>query len=172
MRFFAFERKKPVEWMIPSSSDGSAAARSAGVGYFANSVGVTMLTRSSVHCADRIVAQSNSNALVWLSAQCASGYSSASPSTTTPARARAPRGRATGEGYPRPVTTEALTRVDPAEFAQRRDAITALDARVRAAEGHEALGDAVWRDLEHPGADSAGFLLDDRGYVHVARGDR
>jgi mycothiol synthase len=70
------------------------------------------------------------------------------------------------------VTTEALTRVDPDEFAPRRDAIVALDARVRAAKGHEALGDAVWRDLAHPSADSAGFLLDGRGYVHVARGDR
>jgi mycothiol synthase len=70
------------------------------------------------------------------------------------------------------VTTEALTRVDPVDFAARRDAIAALDARVRATEGHAALGDAVWRDLAHPGTDSAGFLMDDRGYVHVARGDR
>jgi mycothiol synthase len=70
------------------------------------------------------------------------------------------------------MTTEALTRVDPDEFGRHRDAIVALDARVRASEGHEALGDAVWRDLAHPGADSAGFLLDDRGYAHVARGDR
>jgi mycothiol synthase len=70
------------------------------------------------------------------------------------------------------VTTEALTRVGPDDFARRRDAIAALDARVRATEGHEALGDAVWRDLAHPGTDSAGFLVDDRGYVHVARGDR
>jgi len=70
------------------------------------------------------------------------------------------------------VTTEALIRVGPDEFAQQRDAIVALDARVREAEGHEALGDAVWRDLAHPGSDSAGFLLDDRGYAHVARGDR
>ena len=70
------------------------------------------------------------------------------------------------------MTTEALIRVGPDEFAQQRDAIVALDARVREAEGHEALGDAVWRDLAHPGSDSAGFLLDNRGYAHVARGDR
>jgi mycothiol synthase len=70
------------------------------------------------------------------------------------------------------VTTEALTRVDPGEFARYRDTIAALDTRVRASEGHEALGDAVWRDLAHPGADSAGFLVDDRAYAHVARGDR
>ncbi len=70
------------------------------------------------------------------------------------------------------MTTEALTRVDPADFATRRDAIAALDARVRAESGHEALGDAVRRDLAHPASDSAGFLLDERAYVHVARGDR
>jgi mycothiol synthase len=70
------------------------------------------------------------------------------------------------------VTTEALTRIDRSAFAHYHATIVALDARVRAAEGHEALGDAVWRDLTHPSADSAGFLVDDRAYVHVARGDR
>jgi mycothiol synthase len=70
------------------------------------------------------------------------------------------------------VTTEALTRVDRSEFAHYRDTVAALDARVRASAGHEALGDAVWRDFAHPRADSAGFLVDDRAYVHVARGDR
>jgi mycothiol synthase len=70
------------------------------------------------------------------------------------------------------VTTEAVTRVGPDDFARVRDAVVALDGRVRASRGHEALGDAVWRDLAHPGSDSAGFLIADRGYVHVARGDR
>ena len=60
MRFFAFERKNPVEWMISSSSSGLAAARSTGVGYRANTVGVT---RASVHCADRIVAIRSWNGL-------------------------------------------------------------------------------------------------------------
>ncbi len=46
--------------MIVSTSSGSAPARSPGVGYFAKSVGVTMLTRSSVVCAERIVADNNS----------------------------------------------------------------------------------------------------------------
>ena len=63
MRFLVFERKNPVDWMIVSTSAGSADARSAGVGYFANRFGVTMLTRSSVVWADRIVATSNSYAL-------------------------------------------------------------------------------------------------------------
>src|SRR6185369_5609389 len=29
----------------------------------------------------------------------------------------------------------------------------------------------TWLDLEHPGTDSAGFLLDDTAYAHIARGD-
>ncbi len=45
---------------MSSTSAGSAAARSWGVGYFAKSTGVTMFTRSSVHCADRIVAARSS----------------------------------------------------------------------------------------------------------------
>ena len=70
------------------------------------------------------------------------------------------------------MTTESLVRVDPREFAARRDAIAALDARACEIDGHESLGDAVWRDLADPGADSAGFFLDARAYVHVARVDR
>ena len=50
---------------------GRRAARSAGVGYFANSAGVTMLTRSSVVCAERIVATSSSNALLVVRARTA-----------------------------------------------------------------------------------------------------
>jgi mycothiol synthase len=42
---------------------------------------------------------------------------------------------------------------------------------VRAVDGHPALGDAVWLDLEHPTGDSAGFLVDDRAYAHVAPTD-
>jgi mycothiol synthase len=67
------------------------------------------------------------------------------------------------------VTTEALTRVDPSEFDTHRDAIAALDAIARAADGHESLGESVWRDLAHPGPDSVGLLLEARAYMHVAR---
>jgi len=67
------------------------------------------------------------------------------------------------------VTTESLVRIDPREFAACRDAIAALDARACELDGHESLGDAVWRDLADPGADSAGFFVDDRAYAHVAR---
>jgi len=63
--------------------------------------------------------------------------------------------------------------VSPA--ADARAAIESLDAASRAATGHEALGEAVWIDLDEPQPDSAGFFAyeDDRaaGYVHVARAD-
>jgi len=67
------------------------------------------------------------------------------------------------------VSTETLVRVDPSEFATRRHAIAALDAAARATYGHDALGDAIWRDLDAPGADSVGFLIDERAYIHIAR---
>jgi mycothiol synthase len=63
--------------------------------------------------------------------------------------------------------------VSPA--ADARPAVESLDAAYREATGHEALGEAVWIDLDAPGPGSAGFFAydDDRpvGYVHVARAD-
>jgi mycothiol synthase len=67
------------------------------------------------------------------------------------------------------VSTETLTRVDPSEFGARKDAIVTLDAAARAIDGHDALGDAIWRDLEAPATDSVGFLIEGRAYIHVAR---
>ena len=67
------------------------------------------------------------------------------------------------------MTTEALTRVDPSEFSTRHDVIAALEAAARAADGHDSLGDAVWRDLAHPQPDSAGFLSDANAYLHLTR---
>jgi mycothiol synthase len=67
------------------------------------------------------------------------------------------------------VSTETLTRVDPSEFRARKGAIAALDAAARAIDGHDALGDAIWRDLEAPNDDSVGFLIEARAYIHVAR---
>jgi mycothiol synthase len=69
------------------------------------------------------------------------------------------------------VTADALTRIDPPDFETRRDDIAALEDRVRRASGHDALGDSVRRDLAHPGEGSAGFLVEGRSYVHVARSD-
>ena len=67
------------------------------------------------------------------------------------------------------MTTLALTRVEPGEFAARRESIAELDAAVRAVDGHDAVGESVWRDLAAPHADSVGFLIESRAYIHVAR---
>src|SRR3954468_22311265 len=59
------------------------AASAAGVEYFLNRSCVTMFTRSSVHCAERIVAISSSNGVSCTRAQVASGYSRLSRLTTS-----------------------------------------------------------------------------------------
>src|SRR5207249_1997448 len=69
----AFARKKPVEWISPSSVARSAAVQSGAVRYFRKSAGVTMFTRSSVHWAARIVATTSSSGVEKLSAILASG---------------------------------------------------------------------------------------------------
>src|ERR1700730_7177290 len=66
--------KKPVLRISFASTSGRAAAKSSGVGYLANNPGVTALTRLSVHCAERMVATSNSQGLLWCSAHVAAGY--------------------------------------------------------------------------------------------------
>lgn len=68
--------------------------------------------------------------------------------------------------------------VSPARAADRA-AIERLHALARAADGQGALGDSVWRDLDTPAGDSAGFVARDPGdpgdepigFVHVARGE-
>src|SRR5262249_38365540 len=66
--------KSPVDRISCARTSVSTAAKSAGVGYLANSPGVTSLTRLSVHCAERIVATSSSQGLRCVSAQVTSGY--------------------------------------------------------------------------------------------------
>ena len=61
---FDLLRKKPVVRMSSSNSSGWSEAKASGVGYFWKSTGVTMLTRTSVHCAERMVATSSSQALL------------------------------------------------------------------------------------------------------------
>jgi mycothiol synthase len=67
--------------------------------------------------------------------------------------------------------TSSPTRIDPGKFAARRGEIEALEADARARTGHESLGEGAWRDLASPKADSIGFLVPGRAYVHVARAD-
>lgn len=71
-------RKNPVGRISCSTASGSAAARSSGVGYAANSAGVVWLTRRSVVWADRTVATSSSKGLRKSSSGWAYGYTSAS----------------------------------------------------------------------------------------------
>lgn len=68
---------------------------------------------------------------------------------------------------PEPSVAEVI----PARFSEVGAQIARIDADVRAATGYGALGDAIWLDLDHPGADSAGFLADNRGYAHIGRSD-
>src|SRR5438552_17256668 len=71
---FALLLKNPVERISFAKTSGRTAAKSPRVGYLANSPGVTSLTRLSVHCAERIVATSNSQGVRCVSAQVTSGY--------------------------------------------------------------------------------------------------
>jgi mycothiol synthase len=61
--------------------------------------------------------------------------------------------------------------VAAADFAAVEPRVAALEERARAADGHPSLGESVWRDLEHPAPDSAGFFAGDDAFVHVARND-
>src|SRR6266513_3612146 len=81
-------RKNPVLWISCSRTCGSALAKSRAVWYFANSAGVTILTRASVDWAERIVATSSSSALLWRNAQVASGYAFSSRALILRTRAR------------------------------------------------------------------------------------
>src|ERR1700677_2196295 len=71
---FALLLKNPVLRISSASTSGFTAAKSGGVGYLANRPGVTRFTRLSVHCAERIVATSNSHGLRCTNAHVALGY--------------------------------------------------------------------------------------------------
>jgi mycothiol synthase len=64
-----------------------------------------------------------------------------------------------------------VAELSAARFPEIATTASRIDDAARAADGHPALGDAVWLDLEHPGPDSAGFLANESGYAHVARAD-
>src|SRR5215467_7130860 len=74
MSDLALALKKPVEWISVSRVEGRARAKSSAVRYRVKSVRVTALTRSSVHCADRIVAARSSRGVVKSSSIPAFGY--------------------------------------------------------------------------------------------------
>lgn len=64
-----------------------------------------------------------------------------------------------------------VAEVTPARFSEVEARVERIDDDVRAVDGHPALGDAVWLDLEHPTTESAGFLVGDRAYAHIAPSD-
>jgi mycothiol synthase len=74
-------------------------------------------------------------------------------------------------GYPRLVATPVVTEVQADDLAGIRDRVRVLDRARVDADGVPALGDAIWRDLDRPGSDSLGLLVDDLAYAHVARSD-
>ena len=103
MRFFAFEPEEPggVDEVLELERvrRGEVGRRS---GSAANTAGVTLLTISSVHWAERIVATSSWNGVSCTSAHssCAvPGYSPASRSRRPSARALAPHARRAGRGF-------------------------------------------------------------------------
>ena len=63
--FRALFLKKPVEWMSVSMVFKGAPANASGVANFWKRAGVTLFTCLSVHCADNIVATSNSKGERW-----------------------------------------------------------------------------------------------------------
>src|SRR5689334_1364965 len=65
--------KNPVDRISFASSSCEALAIASIVEYFLKRPGVTLLTRSSVHCADKIVATSNCHGFLWMRAQVAFG---------------------------------------------------------------------------------------------------
>lgn len=70
-----------------------------------------------------------------------------------------------------PPVGPAVVPVEPARFAEITTTVERIEAAVRRADGHPALGDSVWRDLAHPGGDSCGFSAGDDAYAHLARAD-
>ncbi|MFZ2874642.1 MAG: hypothetical protein WAZ94_09190 [Phycisphaerales bacterium] len=69
----ALARKKPRERMKGSMSAGEAPAKSVGLLKRAKSAGVALLTATSVHWAERMVAMRSSWGAEWVSSQWASG---------------------------------------------------------------------------------------------------
>jgi mycothiol synthase len=69
------------------------------------------------------------------------------------------------------VTLPSVEAVSAAAFPSITARVESIDRAVTEGRGHEALGDAVWRDLARPGDGSIGLFADDIAYAHVARSD-
>jgi mycothiol synthase len=69
------------------------------------------------------------------------------------------------------VSDPSVAGVSATRFPEIVAPVSRIEEAACTADGHPALGDAVWLDLERPGPDSAGFLANESGYAHVARAD-
>jgi mycothiol synthase len=69
------------------------------------------------------------------------------------------------------VPEPALTSVPSEAFAGLRETVERIEQEASRTDAHPSLGEAVWLDLQHPGSDSAGFLVDANAFAHVARSD-
>lgn len=76
-----------------------------------------------------------------------------------------------GARYPLVVSPSVVSEIAPSAFASQRERVGRIDRAATARTGHEALGDAVWRDLDGPQTDSALFFVDNHAVAHVARSD-
>ena len=162
IRFFAFDRKKPVERISSSTSSWSASARSAGVGIPREQRGrhhvdalVGALRRQDRRDQQLVrvrVLQRAVRVGIELRERFHDG-----------ARAR-PRTSRTGHGRrvpsPRDDRGHATRRARGLRDPARRDR-RARGRRRAPPTGHESLGESVWRDLASPGPDSVGFLVDE-----------
>src|SRR6266571_6424754 len=86
LMLFALFRKKPLEWIIASSSAVPALANCSAVRYFLKRAGVMRFTILSVLCAERMVATRSWSGFSWSSAHFASGYAICSRSKICSAR--------------------------------------------------------------------------------------
>jgi mycothiol synthase len=69
------------------------------------------------------------------------------------------------------VASGPVERVGPDHFPELVPFVRTLDERARTGDGSPSLNEAVWRDLERPGPESAGFRSGDDAFVHVSRSD-
>src|ERR1700681_2093844 len=151
-----------------------------------------MLTRSSVHWAERMVATSSWKGPSWTRAQrslALPGYSPASRATASRARPRRERGRAMASGYraawppePFPRRQVAWPEMHPVEVKRRMGEsdiaeVSQLLQQALVADGHYPLGEHKWLDLVHGGRKGfAGFVARESagghlvGYAQLSRG--
>ncbi|HYL53276.1 MAG TPA: mycothiol synthase [Acidimicrobiia bacterium] len=69
------------------------------------------------------------------------------------------------------MTSPPVVAAAPEQFGAIRERVARIEESAQAVDGHPSLGEAVWRDLDAPQPDSAGFYVDDVAYAHVARSD-